>query len=557
MKLYPTVQQQVCKQTLCVASPVTIQGEQPLVKRWCQQNCYANGAGSIFVTYTINAVQDLYYIDESRRVTQEKYRMTTAQKNGTLTVAIAAAGEAGVFRALQTLSRQLDAGEVLVGEIEDYPMFLHRGYIEGFYGKPWSQAERLDMLQLMARHQMNTYYYAPKDDPFHREKWDVPYPEKELQELQELIVAAKDHFVDFYFCIAPGLSMQYASEKQYQLLLEKLRQIYALGVRHFGLLLDDIPPELQYEEDIARFGKETVNAHIYLCNRLFADLRAIDNTIELTMCPVQYCGKGDEPFISRMGQGLEPEISIFWTGRNVCSQELTMMEAVTFIQSTRHKPLYWDNFPVNDAEMYNEMHLGYLAGRDKELYRYSEGLIANCMEYCESTKIPLLTVADYLWNPLAYDAQASWAYAMRTVVGEDAPLFHYYADLLLTSCLKVEDMSPLLNTCLRRAQQAIRRGDTGQALALLQEYTKNLCACCELVQNQEVKLYRELATWTQKLQQACKVLTTACELLAKKDGALAQTLQAQLQTYLQMPRVLTEFSFQNAVEYLLLLCAEA
>jgi hyaluronoglucosaminidase len=211
------------------------------------------------------------------------------------------------------------------------------------------------------------------------------------------------------------------------------------------------------------FSSETVNAHAYLANKLYDDLMAFDNRITLTLCPLQYNGKGDEYFISKLGQSIEPEISLFWTGRNICSQELTVPEAITFIQSTRHRPLYWDNFPVNDAEMYNEMHLGYIAGRDKDLYRYSEGLIANCMEFCECSKIPLLTIADYLWNPEAYEPLSSWDYAIDTVAGDRAELFKYFADNLLTSCLKVPN-SPMLAQTFSLAEQELRAGDIMAAL---------------------------------------------------------------------------------------------
>ena len=43
--------------------------------------------------------------------------------------------------------------------------FQRRGYLEGFYGKPWTDAQRRDMIALMAAHGMNTYAYGAKDDP--------------------------------------------------------------------------------------------------------------------------------------------------------------------------------------------------------------------------------------------------------------------------------------------------------------------------------------------------------------------------------------------------------
>ncbi len=46
--------------------------------------------------------------------------------------------------------------------------FQTRGVIEGFYGPPWSHQDRLDVLRFMGREGLNTYIYAPKDDPYHR-----------------------------------------------------------------------------------------------------------------------------------------------------------------------------------------------------------------------------------------------------------------------------------------------------------------------------------------------------------------------------------------------------
>ena len=64
-------------------------------------------------------------------------------------------------------------------------------------------------------------------------------------------------------------------------------------------------------------------------------------------------------------------VNIFWTGLDICSREITTYEAIRFIDNTKHMPLYWDNYPVNDAEMMNEMHIGPLIGREKDLYKVS------------------------------------------------------------------------------------------------------------------------------------------------------------------------------------------
>ncbi|MGW5442114.1 beta-N-acetylglucosaminidase domain-containing protein [Streptomyces asiaticus] len=79
-----------------------------------------------------------------------------------------------------------------------------RGVIEGFYGSPWTHAERMDQLAFYGDVKMNTYIYAPKDDPYHREKWREPYPAAKLAELGELVRQATDHHVRFTFAVSPG-----------------------------------------------------------------------------------------------------------------------------------------------------------------------------------------------------------------------------------------------------------------------------------------------------------------------------------------------------------------
>ena len=85
--------------------------------------------------------------------------------------------------------------------------------------------------------------------------------------------------------------------------------------------------------------------------------------------------------------------------------------------------------------MFNEMHIYPIIGRDPDLYKYSQGIIANCMEYAECSKIPLITIADYLWDSENYNPQKSWEAAIKQIVGDAADDFIVFADHLCTSCL--------------------------------------------------------------------------------------------------------------------------
>lgn len=502
---------------------------------------------TLYVSVVKENTRRTEYIEEAYRVTDEKYFISGEKdgKNHRLTVTVSC--KKALFRALNRIISMCADGRLPVGTVEDYPLFAKRGYIEGFYGNPWSHDNRKMMLELMSFYGMNTYYYAPKDDPYHRDKWDVIYPEKELSQLSEISDLCCENFVDFHFCIAPGLSMKYSSEEDFNKLVCKAKHLYSVGIKNFGLLVDDIPENLSFAEDKIAFDGEAVNAHIYLINKFFAFIKSLDGECGLTVCPLVYHGSGEEYYVSKLGKNIPSEVKIFWTGKNICSQELTVREAVVFENATNHKPLYWDNFPVNDAEMYNEMHIGYLDGRENGLFRYSEGIVSNTMEFCLSSRIPLLTVSDYLWNPVAYKPFDSWHKACEIVLGEDKETLMPFLDNLLTSCLKVEN-SPMLNEALGSAQQKLFAGDIAGSISVMNAYTEKLTKCCETLRILDNPMIQELMPWAQKQFIALEVIESSLALLTDKSDEGKQNAREILQKYLDHPRTLCDFSLREFAE---------
>lgn len=58
--------------------------------------------------------------------------------------------------------------------VRDWPAFHVRGVVEGFFGNPWSQADRLDQLDFYGRHKLNTYIYAAKNEDLRNTTWRIP-----------------------------------------------------------------------------------------------------------------------------------------------------------------------------------------------------------------------------------------------------------------------------------------------------------------------------------------------------------------------------------------------
>src|SRR5205809_6069141 len=86
------------------------------------------------------------------------------------------------------------------------------GVIEGFYGQPWSRAERLELFDWMAAWGLNTYLYAPKDDLKHRAIWRESYSEPEAESLGELVQASKQRGIRFIYALSPGLDIRHSNE---------------------------------------------------------------------------------------------------------------------------------------------------------------------------------------------------------------------------------------------------------------------------------------------------------------------------------------------------------
>jgi len=304
--------------------------------------------------------------------------------------------------------------------IVDFPSFPERGVVEGFYGTPWTHQDRVDILRFEGAHRMNVYYYAPKDDPYHRKLWREAYPPEAQQHLGELAEAANRNFVDFCFAISPGLTMAYSSEQDFQILTNKLASVGKLGVSCFALFLDDVPPDLQDSQDQAQF-KNLAQAHIYLTNKLYKHLKEQSAANRLTLTPTTYTNEwGNRAYLEELGAGVDPGVSVVWTGPKTFSPAITAEQAREWGGYIHRPPLIWDNYPVNDGARWCR-YLGPLVGRDPHLPSVVRGLFSNPMNEAHASMLPLQTIADYLWNAAAYDPVQSQTHALVSQYGEDAP----------------------------------------------------------------------------------------------------------------------------------------
>ena len=243
-----------------------------------------------------------------------------------------------------------------------------RGVIEGFYGTPWQQEERLDILAFCRAEGFNAYLYAPKDDPYHREKWREPYPEDKLRELGALVKAAKAQDVRFIFAVSPGLDVS-----------RELRRRHA----DIGAFLT-VPTEYFY-----------------------ADMQE---------------GGARKPYTDAFTEGLSHDVLVLYTGDGVAKGPLTD-EALAKADALYGRALgLWWNYPVNDY-METKLALGPVDPLPKGNL---PAIFFNPMKVEALSKIALATGADYAEDPEHYDPEKSWQEAIKRQYGplaKDMALF--------------------------------------------------------------------------------------------------------------------------------------
>lgn len=289
-----------------------------------------------------------------------------------------------------------------------------RGLIEGFYDRTWTPDERRRVATFVGTRGFDAYVYAPKSDPFQNSGWRVPYPGDVGRELKSFGDECRSLGMAFWIGLRP-VGISYSDPADATLVVDKLRDYLELGADRVMLLADDIPFELDGGA-ASRFAT-LADAHAWLVTLALGEARLSPE--QLAFCPTEYHGRGSE-YLATLGAALPTGVDICWTGLEVCSPTIAGADADAVGRLLRRPPLIWDNYPVNDATMLGELHLGPIRGRDPGLGDHVRGILVNPALQPEATLIPLATWAEYLRDPASYDADAAWRRALLEVAGDAA-----------------------------------------------------------------------------------------------------------------------------------------
>lgn len=393
----------------------------------------------------------------------------TADRSGIAQVLILGEDTDAAFCGLASLEQILDCGtsELNGVVIYDYADIRDRGIIEGYYGVPYSAEVTKDLFRFMARYKMNTYMYGAKSDPYHSRYWAEPYPTEISEEqknigflsqdmLREITEVSHATKVNFIWAIHPGVAFTDAADENVNSrIMDKFESMYGLGVRQFGVFVDDVG--VPYDDPTLKLCADRLTD---LQNRIDARWNVSGAAPSDTVKPLNYVpqlyayswtSRDNARKFFKSLSATPDKINIYITGRAVWT--VPNNEDLDVVRDFLGRSTgWWWNYPCNDNDMTklfpmdiysnfrDERHIDNMARL--EALKDERTLIINPMQQGEISKITLFSVADYSWNNNAFNNERSWSASLAAVVGKEnkaslrllAPYLRYFD----TDALKLE-----------------------------------------------------------------------------------------------------------------------
>jgi hyaluronoglucosaminidase len=291
---------------------------------------------------------------------------------------------------------------------------VEAGVIEGFYGRPWGDAARLDYAQFLQAHGFSYYIYAPKAEQKLRRQWRDPLSLEQLAQLSDLSARFRACGLKFGVGLTPfELHLDYSGHAK-SALRNKLRQLNQIGMDILCILFDDMHGAIP--------GLAQLQA------RVVADISAWNSATKIILCPTYY---SDDPILSRvfgspphnyledLGDALDPAISIFWTGAKVCSSGYADQHLEDVAERLGRKPVIWDNHIANDGrERCEHLYLDGLSDGWSLNKGLVEGLAINPMNQPALSRIPLAACARKFADAFSGSDKSDVVSLARSMCGE-------------------------------------------------------------------------------------------------------------------------------------------
>lgn len=387
-------------------------------------------------------------------------------------------------------------------QMEDYAIGQYRGFIEGYYGIPWSVEDRISLMNFGGDFKMNIYIFAPKDDPYHNSQWRELYPEDKLAEITEMVEAGAAAKCRFAWAIHPfmnsGINLSNYDESL-EVIKAKFQQLYDAGVRQFVISADD--------------ASSNTNVQVKLLNDMSQWVKEHEGTYNLVFVPMIYCtaaanwgyGISLQNYYNLLKE-VDEDVEFMWTGEYVC-HPATQYTFDHFTQVSGREPFMWLNWPVNDVN-----HKRLVMGPAENCILNTggvtgfKGIVTNPLEQGEASKTSLFAIADYAWNTADFDSETSWEDSFQYIDSGASESLHELCKHLtnpdpggITGMAESKEIAPYVNAFRSAYSSGNDLTETGNAL--VEQFQKIVDAANDFQANGvNENLKDEMKPWVDSLR---------------------------------------------------------
>jgi len=432
----------------------------------------------------------------------DRHALRLTSVKGVAQVVVLGENTDAVFCGLATLEQMFDQGTKKLPCVTfyDYADVQNRGVIEGYYGVPYTMEVTADLFRFMARYKLNVYMYGAKSDPYHSRYWDQPYPKRISAEqkrigmmtedmMRHLTEVAHQSKVNFIWAIHPGQSFTDANSTDVlDRIMEKFQKMYDLGVRQFGVFVDDVG--VPTDEPTLKLGADRLTRLQEMQDERWNKPGAapVDTVKPLQYVPQLYAFSWvNQETARKFWESLRPvtaKTNIYTTGYKVWSVP-NSKDVDVLNEYLGREVSWWWNYPCNDNDMTKIFVADTYSNFADETHivnsdRMEPGLnlktiILNPMQQGELSKIALFSAADYTWNMAAFDNTKSWCASLPAVVGKArAEAFEH-----IVPYLRYYDEQTPLAKYINSYKQAFETADKEQVAAASKALTEELARIVE------------------------------------------------------------------------------
>lgn len=296
------------------------------------------------------------------------------------------------------------------------------GIIEGFYGRPWSTADRVAIVRRLGEVGLETFIVAPKNDPrgFQRPRRAAA----DFADISEVARAGRDAKVRVFVSACA----------------DNVEPLVDAGVDGIVISLDDT--WTTFAPGLATFGRG--EAHGALAREALRRATARSRDARVLLVPAIYhrraedLGRGAIAYLR--GIAAATDVPVAWTGPAIFSRSITPADFARLREASGLTFWLWNNAITNDwlplatgellgARPYQKLSFGSVDNMSPGLEREVDGILLNAAREPALTHVSALCLAAWLRDPMHHAPVDAALAAIRDVGAEDARLLEIAHDL--------------------------------------------------------------------------------------------------------------------------------